>query len=968
MTDTIDKVIVEYQSVNFDNAASDVKTLTGNLDGLTEVSLSTEKSTASLENKFASLERRFQTTAAQSAQYEKIQNQVNLAVANNPALQERANAVLDAAKEKFSGAGKELGHLDEIGAVVESRMAGMGNSMGLIGQVLQVIGPVGLAAAVGLGAIAVALNYISEQANKFGESSISIRNVSDAVGLTTTEVRGLSEAAEKAGISGDSITASFERFTSNLSTAGDVTSALFKALEKVDGQLAVDVASAHSGAEAWDLVAKAINNSGDAFTKAQIAKAAFGRGGVQDIPVLQATYDAGGLKAYSEEVQKATGITDDLTRHTAQLKAEIDATKKLTANVYASIYSDDVLERQAKFARVQLEIAQAIKKSPELAGPVTDEFGTPLFDFTQSNNAGKTAAPGGAGTSGAANENTKAASAATLELESATDTLTAAQVKADAAQRVLSAVEEDGVGPVNALSEARKSLGGALELLSNQEKSHIAALNGAATNAEIYKQKTDALTASFLKGGISADTYNRALHGDTANQVAALEAQRTVIDAIGASAKRDAQYWVDYTAATKDHSGVDAQQIAAEKMANSLAAAVAAVQLQTQAMNDQNAMAALSNQYSGVELLNHQKALASQQTYNDLVKQLGKERADQAEAQAKVQAVEDSYNVKIVAAQKAAAASALDWQQGMLGVSAASQQAAASAQQTADAFDAAQKAITAAANAAGDLTGGAFGSFDVPAATGSQTNGVGAGNSFTSGGGSIFGNLQQPTGDVSAIVNNALAHGGLDSAISSAEGMHAGPSFLSPGVNGIIAPVVGPNISASDIISQVQSLYDLKNSQANDNTTKIGNDQQFMAWLMSQPETIARDQAAATLRQSIDQLNTSVGANTAAIAATLNPIYSQGHGALAIGYYHAATGLDVIAQGPSSGDTIPFQAMVNGGERIQITPAGQSGNDSRPQQTNITQVFNLPADTNSDRRRTTSQLAEGFRRSVASGR
>jgi hypothetical protein len=38
-------------------------------------------------------------------------------------------------------------------------------------------------------------------------------------------------------------------------------------LAKIDGGLAVNVASAKSGAQAWDLIAKAINGSNDAFQK-----------------------------------------------------------------------------------------------------------------------------------------------------------------------------------------------------------------------------------------------------------------------------------------------------------------------------------------------------------------------------------------------------------------------------------------------------------------------------------------------------------------------------------------------------------------------------------------------------------------------------------------------------------------------------------------------------------------------------
>jgi len=54
-----------------------------------------------------------------------------------------------------------------------------------------------------------AFEYFNEHAAKFGEASIALNKVSLATGLTTTDLRGLSEAAEKAGVSGDEITLSF---------------------------------------------------------------------------------------------------------------------------------------------------------------------------------------------------------------------------------------------------------------------------------------------------------------------------------------------------------------------------------------------------------------------------------------------------------------------------------------------------------------------------------------------------------------------------------------------------------------------------------------------------------------------------------------------------------------------------------------------------------------------------------------
>ncbi len=165
--------------------------------------------------------------------------------------------------------------------------------------------------------------------------------------------------------------------------------------------------------------------------------------------------------------------------------------------------------------------------------------------------------------------------------------------------------------------------------------------------------------------------------------------------------------------------------------------------------------------------------------------------------------------------------------------------------------------------------------------------------------------------------------------------------------------------SQSDLSSGIGSLYDLKVSQAGSIDDKRSILQEEIAYFQAQPQTIANIQKIVSLQQSIDQLKEATDANTAATSATLNPLYTQGHGALAIGYYKAAGGLDMIAQGPSSGDRVPFNAMVNGGERITITPPGQDTS----RQTTIIQ--NFYGSSNDNRRRSVRQAYQGFAQSMA---
>src|SRR5947209_2827122 len=101
MTDVTDKLIIESEVKFADQSIAALKGVDGALKDIVVVGDSTEKSMASLESRFKSLERQFGTTAGQSQKYEKIQRDVNLAVAQNPELQDRANEIMAKASERF---------------------------------------------------------------------------------------------------------------------------------------------------------------------------------------------------------------------------------------------------------------------------------------------------------------------------------------------------------------------------------------------------------------------------------------------------------------------------------------------------------------------------------------------------------------------------------------------------------------------------------------------------------------------------------------------------------------------------------------------------------------------------------------------------------------------------------------------------------------------------------------------------
>jgi len=535
--EAIKRLVFEFTTKGESDVVAAVSAVDKATAGLTVTSQTQEKSAVSLEGRFASLERRFGTTQGQADQYNKIQKDVNKALEQNPALQDRANEVLAAASERFTQAHSAAGALNAVLDAGRGAALGYAAGIGPIGAVLGSFGPWGIAAAAGIGLVVNALDYMSEGAKRAGDEASHLKQFSDVTGLTVTQVRGVTQAGAELGIGTDQVSSSLEKFTFQLDAARKYGGPLYDEIRDINGGLAVQIASTRSSSDALDLLARAYNSTTDATTKAALARAAFGKGGATSGVLLGAIDDAGGVDAYSSSVQKAIGVTDEWNKRTAALRNENKSLESDLALIKASIYTEDTLERQKRFLQTEIEIAKAVRDAAAGKGNI----GVPaMLDGEMGLLSGVPNTPAPPTSTGPdfsvrfanATKDIDAANAAAMQFTSTTDALTAAQAKADAAQQSLNAVESSGTASAQAISIARRSAGDTLAGLAIEEQRHIASLNGAATGEEILKQKTDALTAGFLQGKQGAEDYNRALHGDSASTFAGLEDQLAVLNAI----------------------------------------------------------------------------------------------------------------------------------------------------------------------------------------------------------------------------------------------------------------------------------------------------------------------------------------------------------------------------------------------------------------------------------------------------
>jgi hypothetical protein len=290
-----------------------------------------------------------------------------------------------------------------------------------------------------------------------------------------------------------------------------------------------------------------------------------------------------------------------------------------------------------------------------------------------------------------------------------------------------------------------------------------------------------------------------------------------------------------------------------------------------------------------------------------------------------------------------------------------------------DAQVAAEKAAVANGASAFTLENNAFGNF------GGATDKTGASSTagdprFTN---MLIQQAQTERLGVDGLVNNSFG-GGLGSALSAVEGAPntygADPTLAAiDAQHGYdLTKILGPQTSNVDNkITAADNIVQLQNAQTSDKGAQVSNPQSEMAWLNTLPETIARDQKIVSLQQSIDGLKNATNANTSALTASLNPLYSQGHGALAIGYYKAANGLDGVAQGGTPGvDSVPIHIMAMPGEPIKVGAAATAANSNNPAPTtqivnNNNFVFNGTSTSNA--RRSQRQFAQGFGQIAAAG-
>lgn len=318
----IERLIYQFTSQGADKVATD-------MNAVAAAQTTTSTSALSLEKSFDSLERRYVTTVRAAQDYANVQAKVAAAVAQNPALQERANVVLAAATDRYGQATRaQTAYATAMGGM-QSQLIAMAGGLGLVGTTLAAFGPAGLAAAVGLKLVSDAINEVRETAQRAGQGSAALVSLSEATRLSIDEIRVLKKEAAQFGVGGEQIETWLQRAAIGMEHAREGSGELADALTKINPVFLEQMQAATSMAQRLDILANAAKAAKEQGKDVALFwRDVFGRGSARADPVMAAIVDKGGVQQSAAAMKSYGGVVEDVIRQQAELSRSIEAEEK----------------------------------------------------------------------------------------------------------------------------------------------------------------------------------------------------------------------------------------------------------------------------------------------------------------------------------------------------------------------------------------------------------------------------------------------------------------------------------------------------------------------------------------------------------------------------------------------------------------------------------------------------------------
>src|SRR5262245_36073947 len=315
----------------------------------------TEKSALNLETQFNKIEQRFNAAAKAAADYEAVQRKVNAAVAQNPALMERGNAILAEAASRYGQLSRTQQIYAEAQGAINAQAQAFAGQLGGMGQALGSIGTVGLAAAAGIGAVVTAFKAASDQAHDLGQKAVDLKKFSDVTGFSTNQVQALRIEAGKLGISSEDAESAMQRFTISFEELRQGGGRALEVLRRYKPDIADQMQQTESAARAVSLLSQAFQ--GLSVSEQNALSRAFGGRGT-DPRLFQINLQAA-TQAFGASGRGLS--TDQIEQLNQLMKENIELTRQWKEG-FAKLFAADLLTAENEFLRTLIDINAELKK------------------------------------------------------------------------------------------------------------------------------------------------------------------------------------------------------------------------------------------------------------------------------------------------------------------------------------------------------------------------------------------------------------------------------------------------------------------------------------------------------------------------------------------------------------------------------------------------------------------------------